>query len=508
MVGDMVPEAMWDGWEAALVALADDRDFAQSEEGHRRRVRDRRDARPGAGRARRAARSSCARFATTADADLAALLHEEMRECLRRYEARKQEAGALDFLDLLIKARDLVRDNPDVCREFRERFRVILVDEFQDTDPLQADLLLQPRRRRRRRRSVPARCSSSAIRSSRSTASAAPTSAPIAASPTTSARAARSPVTLQTSFRSVPAIQHFVNAAFRDDMNGDREALQADYVPLLPHRADTPEQPAIVALPVPRPYGKSLYGPPQVTQTALNAVAAAGDCARSCAGCCRRSAPGHVPIRGHVSGQTHREFAMASGEMSADEFLAFNQAWMEQVGHYLVDGGLFGTFIDWRGYSTVDAAATAVGLDPLNLVVWSKTNAGMGSLYRSAHELLPLYKKGTAAHVNNVQLGRYGRWRSNVWTYPGASSLGSDSRQGLSLHPTVKPTAMIEDALLDLTHRDDIVLDPFLGSGSTVMAAEKAGRTCRGVEIDPRYVDVAVRRFEEASGIKAVRLNA
>ena len=218
--------------------------------------------------------------------------------------------------------------------------------------------------------------------------------------------------------------------------------------------------------------------------------------------------PYNVPIRGHVSGQTHREFAMASGEMSADEFLAFNQAWMEQVGHYLVDGGLFGTFIDWRGYSTVDAAATAVGLDPLNLVVWSKTNAGMGSLYRSAHELLPLYKKGTAAHVNNVQLGRYGRWRSNVWTYPGASSLGSDSRQGLSLHPTVKPTAMIEDALLDLTHRDDIVLDPFLGSGSTVMAAEKAGRTCRGVEIDPRYVDVAVRRFEEASGIKAVRLNA
>ena len=131
----------------------------------------------------------------------------------------------------------------------------------------------------------------------------------------------------------------------------------------------------------------------------------------------------------------------------------------------------------------------------------------MGSLYRSAHELLPLYKKGTAAHVNNVELGRHGRWRSNLWTYPGASSVGSDARQGLRLHPTVKPTAMIEDALLDLTDRGEIVLDPFLGSGSTVMAAEKAGRTCRGVEIDPMYVDVVLRRFEAATGTKAVRLN-
>src|SRR5215216_4262974 len=135
--------------------------------------------------------------------------------------------------------------------------------------------------------------------------------------------------------------------------------------------------------------------------------------------------PYNVPIRGHVSGQNHREFAMASGEMTSDEFLAFNQAWIERAGHHLVEGGVVGTFIDWRGYPTVHAAAIASGLDPLNLVVWSKTNAGMGSLYRSAHELLPLYKKGRTAHVNNVELGRHGRWRSNVWTYPGASSLGS-----------------------------------------------------------------------------------
>ena len=218
--------------------------------------------------------------------------------------------------------------------------------------------------------------------------------------------------------------------------------------------------------------------------------------------------PYNVPIHGHVSGQTHREFAMASGEMSADEFLAFNQAWIERVGHYLVDGGVFGTFIDWRGYPTVHAAATSVGLDPLNLIVWSKTNAGMGSLYRSAHELLPLYKKGRAAHVNNVELGRHGRWRSNVWTYPGASSLGSDAPKGLRSHPTVKPVSMLEDALLDVTHRGEIVLDPFLGSGSTVMAAEKAGRTCRGVEIDPAYVDVGLRRFEAATGSIAIRVTA
>ena len=195
--------------------------------------------------------------------------------------------------------------------------------------------------------------------------------------------------------------------------------------------------------------------------------------------------PYNVPIKGHVSGGNHREFAMASGEMSSDEFLAFNQAWIEQAGRHLVEGGVIGTFIDWRGYPAVHAAATAVGLTPLNLVVWSKSNAGMGSLYRSAHELLPLFKKGKAAHVNNVELGRHGRWRSNVWTYPGASSIGSDAQQGLRLHPTVKPVAMIEDALLDLTRRGDIVLDPFLGSGSTVIAAEKSDRACYGVRLTP-----------------------
>jgi DNA modification methylase len=214
--------------------------------------------------------------------------------------------------------------------------------------------------------------------------------------------------------------------------------------------------------------------------------------------------PYNVPISGHVTGGNHAEFVEASGEMSEEEFLQFNAQWMETVLPFLRDGGIFGTFIDWRGYPTVHAAAISVGLKALNLIVWGKTNAGMGSHYRSQHELLPLFKKGEAAHVNNVQLGKRGRWRSNLWQYPGASSLGSDARRGLKDHPTVKPTAMLEDALLDITNRGDIVLDPFLGSGSTLMAAEKTGRICRGVELDPRYVDVIVRRYEKATKKAAV----
>src|SRR5271168_2955144 len=132
--------------------------------------------------------------------------------------------------------------------------------------------------------------------------------------------------------------------------------------------------------------------------------------------------PYNVKIAGNVTGGGHREFAMASGEMTDAEFLVFNDAWIAAVLPYLCDGGVFGSFIDWRGSPTVHSAATKLGLVPLNLIVWAKTNAGMGSLYRSQHELLPLFKKGSAPHVNNVELGKRGRWRSNVWTYPGASS--------------------------------------------------------------------------------------
>ncbi len=213
--------------------------------------------------------------------------------------------------------------------------------------------------------------------------------------------------------------------------------------------------------------------------------------------------PYNVPIVGHVTGGAHREFEMASGEMSPAEYAAFNEGWMSAVLPHLKDGGVLATFIDWRGYPTVHAAATKLGLAPLNLVVWTKTNAGQGSQYRSQHELLPMFKKGAGPVVNNVELGKRGRWRSNVWTYAGASSLGSDARRGLKEHPTVKPTAMLEDALLDLTNRGDVVVDPFLGSGSTLIAAESTGRICVGVEIDPLYVDLILRRYQEATGQSA-----
>lgn len=214
--------------------------------------------------------------------------------------------------------------------------------------------------------------------------------------------------------------------------------------------------------------------------------------------------PFNVPISGHVTSGDRREFVMASGEMTPAEFLAFNQNWMGAALPYLVDGGVLATFIDWRGWPVVHAVAVEAGLLPLNLIVWSKTNAGLGSLYRSQHELVPLFKKGEAPHVNNIALGKRGRHRSNIWIYPGASSLGSAARRGLQDHPTVKPTAMLQDALIDLSNRDDVILDPFAGSGSTLIACEKTGRICHSIELDPLYVDVIVRRFETVSRKPAV----
>jgi len=177
---------------------------------------------------------------------------------------------------------------------------------------------------------------------------------------------------------------------------------------------------------------------------------------------------------------------------------------MDAVLPHLLDGGILGTFIDWRGLPIAQAAATGLGLTPLDLVVWAKTNAGMGSLYRSQHELLPLFKKGAASNVNNIALGKRGRHRTNLWTYPGASSLGAVARKGLQDHPTVKPTAMLQDALIDLTNRGEIVLDPFLGSGLTLIAAENTGRLCCGIELDPLYVDVIIRRYEAETGTAAI----
>ena len=218
--------------------------------------------------------------------------------------------------------------------------------------------------------------------------------------------------------------------------------------------------------------------------------------------------PYNVPNVGHVTsdGRASR-ICHAGREMSAAEFAAFNRQWMSSAASCLVDGGLIGTTIDWRSLEMILATGRELGLELLNLIVWAKSNAGQGSLYRSQHELLPLFKKGKAAHVNNID-GRHGRWRSNVWEYPGGSSLGSDLREGLKDHPTVKLRAMIEDALLDVTHRGDIVVDCFAGSGTTVLAAEATGRLCRAIEIDGPYCDVIIRRWQKMTGEDAVLLGA
>jgi DNA modification methylase len=150
------------------------------------------------------------------------------------------------------------------------------------------------------------------------------------------------------------------------------------------------------------------------------------------------------------------------------------------------------------------SAGREAGFPLLNLIVWSKTNAGMGSLYRSQHELVFLFRNGKEQHLNNTELGRHGRWRSNLWTYPGATGFArKGTKDAPAIHPTVKPIALVSDAILDCTKRGDIVLDPFIGSGTAILAAERTGRRCFGVEIDLIYVDLAIGRWERLTGRKA-----
>jgi DNA modification methylase len=211
--------------------------------------------------------------------------------------------------------------------------------------------------------------------------------------------------------------------------------------------------------------------------------------------------PYNVPIDGHASGlgaTRHGDFAMASGEMDADEFTKFLATACERMASHSSDGSLHFICMDWRHIDELSAAARGIYSELKNLCVWVKNNAGMGSLYRSQHEIIFVYKHGTAHHQNNVQLGRFGRHRSNVWTYPGANTFGRAGEEGklLAAHPTVKPTAMVADAIMDCSRRGDIVLDPFLGSGTTILAAERTGRRGYGIELDPHYVDVAIRRWQ------------
>lgn len=215
--------------------------------------------------------------------------------------------------------------------------------------------------------------------------------------------------------------------------------------------------------------------------------------------------PYNVPIQCHVSGLgavRHREFAMASGEMTASEFTRFLRTALSLLARQSRDGALHFVCMDWRHMNELLAAGGEVYAELKNLCVWAKDNAGMGSLYRSQHELVFVYKHGTASHRNNVQLGTHGRNRTNLWRYPGVNSFGRKGEEGnlLALHPTVKPVQLVADAILDCSARGEGVLDAFLGSGTTLIAAERVGRCCYGLEIDPHYVDTTIRRWQALTG--------
>src|SRR5260221_1300671 len=219
--------------------------------------------------------------------------------------------------------------------------------------------------------------------------------------------------------------------------------------------------------------------------------------------------PYNVPIDGHATGLGaihHRDFAMASGEMSEAEFIAFLTQAFRLLVRQSHSRALHYVFIDWRHLSEILAAGRTVYSDLKNLCVWAKDNAGMGSFYRSQHELVFVFQNGSGPHRNNIELGKFGRSRSNIWNYPGANCFGRASEEGnlLALHPTVKPVALVADAVMDCSSRRDIVLDPFFGSRTTVIASERIGRICCGIELDAGYVDTAVRRWQKFTGFEAI----
>ena len=221
--------------------------------------------------------------------------------------------------------------------------------------------------------------------------------------------------------------------------------------------------------------------------------------------------PYNVVIEGHVCGLgrvRHREFAMASGEMSEAEFTAFLEGVFSLLAANTVDGSIHDICMDWRHMSEMLAAGRKVYSELKNLCVWNKTNAGMGTFYRSKHELVFVWKVGTIPHINNFELGQHGRNRSNIWDYAGANTMRAGRLEELAMHPTVKPVALVADAIKDCSRRSGLVLDPFCGSGTILIAAERTGRKARALEVDPAYVDVAVRRWQTYTGKAAVLANS
>jgi ParB-like chromosome segregation protein Spo0J len=217
--------------------------------------------------------------------------------------------------------------------------------------------------------------------------------------------------------------------------------------------------------------------------------------------------PYNVPIDGHVGGLgsvKHREFAMAAGEMTERQFTDFLENIFRNAAGASLDGAIHFICMDWRHIGEVLAAGRSIYSELKNICVWNKDNGGMGSFYRSKHEFVFVFKVGSQPHVNTVELGRTGRYRTNVWDYAGVNTLRAGRSEELAMHPTVKPTALVIHAIKDCSRRGEIVLDPFSGSGTTIIAAEKSRRLARVVEIDPLYVDVAVRRWQALTGRAAL----
>tara|TARA_R110002074_G_scaffold393421_1_gene579813 strand:- start:27 stop:764 length:738 start_codon:yes stop_codon:yes gene_type:complete len=209
------------------------------------------------------------------------------------------------------------------------------------------------------------------------------------------------------------------------------------------------------------------------------------------------------------NGKHHFEnFPMAHSEFNSSEFSSFLNTGIGNLAEYSIDGSLHYIFIDWRHISELHSACIDIFNEQINLCVWYKNNGGMGSFYRSQHELIVVYKLGKKAHINNIELGRHGRNRSNVWQYPGLSSFSKDRDSELSLHATPKNVDLLQDAILDATHPNHIVLDGFLGSGSTLIAAQRAHRRCYGIELDPCFVDVAILRWQQETGESAIHIES
>jgi DNA modification methylase len=218
--------------------------------------------------------------------------------------------------------------------------------------------------------------------------------------------------------------------------------------------------------------------------------------------------PYNVPIKGHAMRTTsHREFAMASGELSDVDFQAFLRDSLSACTSITRDGGIHFVCMDWRHVEAVGAVGKAIYSKALNLCVWNKSNAGMGSLYRSKHELVFVFKVGSGPHFNAIELGKHGRNRTNVWDYQSVNSSRGNRRADLELHPTVKPVGMVADAICDVTRQGDLILDSFLGSGTSLIAAERTGRRFAGCDIDPQYVQIAIERWRDLTGIRPERIS-